>query len=102
MCKELMLKVLGNEYKTHGTVTGRMITGGVYGYPARNYHNDNLTLLKEELEKDFKSGALDSGWGFQYLTEAKLIITKITEGKDSDGNIWTTEKQYKFNLKKEV
>lgn len=67
-------------YSAEGNVLGNMWGGGQGFYPARKYNNfKKLSELKSTIRKDFNSGALDSGMGFESLEGALMHITTFTE-----------------------
>ena len=73
-------------YTGNGTVAGQMWGGGVGAYPSKHYSSDTIEDLREQINKDFQSGALDSGFGFERLVAAQIdIIEEITveiDGRD--------------------
>lgn len=71
------VKTLYTKYEADGKVLGKLWGGGLGGYPARDYTNDNKEALIKEIEKDFKSGGLDSGMGFESLVAAVMTITTV-------------------------
>lgn len=75
------------EFTARGVVLGKLWGGGAGYYPARKYRNASLSKLKAEVSKDFKSGGLDSGMGFEKLMGAIMYITKH-ESKNINGKGW--------------
>lgn len=73
-------------YTGNGTVAGKMWGGGVGAYPSKHYSSDTIEDLREQITKDFESGALDSGFGFERLVAANIdVIEELTleiEGRD--------------------
>ena len=65
-------------YTADGIVLGNTWGGGAGYYPARKYHAETFTDLKNEIKEDFESGALDSGMGFESLVGAFMIVVKHT------------------------
>jgi hypothetical protein len=61
-------------YTGNGTVAGKMWGGGVGAYPSKHYSSDTIEGLREQITKDFESGALDSGFGFERLVAAKVDL----------------------------
>lgn len=63
-------------YSASGYVYGTTWDCDEGAYEARDYNNyKDVDELKAVIKKDFESGALDSGFGFQYLVAANMIIT---------------------------
>ena len=63
-------------YSASGYVYGTTWDGHKGAYTARNYSDyDHEDELKAAIKKDFESGALDSGFGFQHLDAANMTIT---------------------------
>lgn len=73
-------------YTGNGLVAGLMWGGGVGAYEARHYSSETLEDLREQIQKDFQSGALDSGAGFERLVAAQIVVieelTLEIEGRD--------------------
>lgn len=73
-------------YTGNGLVAGLMWGGGVGAYEARHYSSDTLENLKEQIQKDFQSGGLDGGAGFERLVAAHIVVieelTLEIEGRD--------------------
>jgi len=65
-------------YTAGGEVLGNLWGGGKGWYPARAYKHTSKKVLLNEIRKDLKSGALDSGMGYQNLIKANMAITKHT------------------------
>ena len=64
-------------YSAHGGVLGTYWGGGTGGYPSEEYIGyTNKSKLMAKIRKDFKTGALDSGMGYQELIAAAVTITK--------------------------
>jgi hypothetical protein len=67
-------------YTSNGRVLGNYWGGGSGSYAATSFHSD---ISKEDLikqnEEALKSGALDSGMGYESLIGALLIIETRTE-----------------------
>ena len=63
-------------YNANGVVVGNLWGGGEAWYPARIYGGTNFTLMYSEIKEDFKSGALDSGMGFESLEGAMMVVVK--------------------------
>ena len=67
------------EYQADGIITGLLWGGGLGFYYARKYTGfKSLDDLKETIKKDFESGAIDSGFGFEKIIGARIKIDKIT------------------------
>ena len=75
-------------YTADGVVLGNYWGGGRGWYPAEKYIEDTFTTLKGIIKKDFGSGALDSGMGYESLVGAMMVIVKHTtieyKGKEFD------------------
>jgi len=63
-------------YTGHGLIGGELLGGSLGAYEARHYSSDTLEDLKEQITKDFQSGALDSdcGLGFKRLVAASIDL----------------------------
>lgn len=87
-------------YEAKGYVFGNLWGGGKGYYPANTYSNSSLAQLKKEIKKDFKSGALDSGMGYESLIGALMWIKTIAT-KKTGNTIWTNrDKVETFKLGK--
>ena len=84
-------------FRAEGWVLGDLWGGGKGYYPARKYYNRKLPAMKKKIRKDFKSGALDSGMGYQRLTGALMFITRVTV-KKIDGKEFKNEETTGFKL----
>ena len=84
------VKELSTSYIANGYVLGKCWGGGSGSYPARRYSNTDKEALVEEITKDFKSGALDSGFGFESLLAAEMEITTVSS-VEIDGKEYTNE-----------
>lgn len=63
-------------YSARGYVFGTTWDYSEGAYPARDYNDyTDEDELKAAIKKDFESGALDSGFGFQHLDAAVMTIT---------------------------
>ena len=65
-------------YTADGVVLGNLWGSGKGWYPTRKYRDDTFTTLKGLIKQDFKSGALDSGMGFESLEGGMMIVVKHT------------------------
>lgn len=74
-------------YKAKGYVLGKCWGDGTGMYPIRQYTNDSLSELKAEIKKDFESGALDSGFGFEKLLAASIDVETISS-IEVDGKVY--------------
>ena len=74
------------KFHSKGFVLGNYWGGGKGSYPARRINADTKEELLETANAMLKSGALDSGMGYESLIGAVLIITKKSiieyEGKE--------------------
>ena len=61
-------------YTGHGLVAGKMWGGGIGAYEARHYSSETIEDLREQVNKAFQSGELDSGAGFERLVAAKVDL----------------------------
>lgn len=87
-------------YSAKGIVYGKYWGGGSGWYAARTYRDyDSLAKLKTAIKKDYKSGRLDSGMGYESLLGALMIIT-IHKKMIADGTIWGRDEEIKFKLGK--
>jgi len=68
-------------YKAKGYVLGKFWGGGMGYYPAKTYSDSSLARLKTKIRKDFESGALDSGMGYEELTGTIMYINVISSRK---------------------
>lgn len=75
-------------YIVNGYVVGKTWGGTIGGYPSKDYKGDSLPELKAQIKADFESGALDKGFGFEYLLSARLRVME-TSVMDIDGDAWT-------------
>lgn len=82
---------------TKGAVVGNLWGGGRGYYPSRKYVNTDLEALKQEINKDFKSGAIDSGMGYEKVTGAIVYITKKTT-KTMNGKPFVNEEVKTYKL----
>lgn len=64
-------------YRAEGYVYGRTWEFSKGLYKARIYHNYDKEKLLEDVKNDFKSGALDSGYGFESLLGARMTIETV-------------------------
>lgn len=78
------------DYLITGFVFGKGWDGGCGSYPTRKYTGHDLSELKTEIEKDFKSGGLDSGFGFERLLSARLFVYE-TSYIEHEGKIYEHE-----------
>ena len=63
-------------YSARGYVYGTTWDFSKGAYPAKDYNDyTDEDELKAAIKKDFESGALDSGFGFQHLDAADMTIT---------------------------
>lgn len=73
-------------YIAEGYVYGVLWGGGIGSYPAELVTADTYEELISRINDLYKSGALDSGMGFEKLVGYKLVITVRTtvkvEGKE--------------------
>jgi hypothetical protein len=67
---------MGKIYIAGGFVYG-IWAGGFGAYPSRELRAKTLQEILKIAKKDLKSGALDSGMGFEYLRGAMLNIQEI-------------------------
>lgn len=79
-----------NYYEIRGYVLGKCWDGGCGSYPTRKYTGHDLSELKTEIEKDFKSGGLDSGMGFERLLSARMFVYETSYIKH-EGKIYKHE-----------
>jgi hypothetical protein len=75
-------------YIASGIVYGKTWGSGFGAYKAREIGAQSLKDLLIEARKDLKSGALDSGMGFEYLKGALLDIQEIETVK-LNGKVFT-------------
>ena len=68
---------MNKTYISSGLVYGKLWGGGFGAYPASKLEANTLKELLTIAKKDLKSGALDSGMGFDGLKGALLNITEI-------------------------
>lgn len=66
------------KYSSFGYVLGLCWDNTIGAYESRRYYDTDLNTLKEKIEKDFESGALDSGAGFQRLLAAMITVETIS------------------------
>ena len=86
------------EYQADGIITGHFWGGGIGFYYARKYTDfKSLDDLKETIKKDFKSGAIDSGFGFEKIIGARMKIDKINI-RTIDGDDYVNVKHEIFEL----
>ena len=89
--------MMNNEYKAEGFVVGITWSGDIVGFEANKYHNTDLNKLKEDINKDFKSGGLDSGMGYQRLEAALMFIT-TTSYVEVDGKTYSRDDVERLEL----
>lgn len=65
-----------SHYQAFGNVIGLTWDFTEGAYEARRYTAKTREELMQQIKKDFESGALDSGFGFQKLIGAEMQITK--------------------------
>jgi len=91
---------MSKEYIASGLVYGKLWGGGFGAYTSREVKADTKAKLLSQAKKDLKSGALDSGMGFEYLKGARLDIQEIetvmVKGKQYKRSDYTS--QYIGNL----
>jgi hypothetical protein len=99
------------EYIAGGLVLGKNWGGGFGAYPSRELRAKTKAELLKQALKDLKSGALDSGMGFEYLKGARLDIKEVEtitlKGKEYQradciteliGNLTEKEQDFLLNL----
>lgn len=94
---KLTVTIKGVEFKRYsseGYVVGNAWGGGVMGYPARNYSSLTKEELISEINKDFESGALDSGFGFESLVAAKIGITEYRTIDSKEGSFTSLNQEF--------
>lgn len=65
-------------YEAEGAVIGNCWGGGIVIYKARKFEGyTSYEELIDDINKAFKGGSLDSGYGFEALTGAVMLIRKI-------------------------
>jgi len=83
------------EYIATGVVLGKTWGGGFGAYPSSKIYAKTKTNILKQAKKDLKTGALDSGMGFEYLKGARLDIkeikTVIVKGKEYQRADYITE-----------
>lgn len=77
-------------YIASGIVYGKTWGGGFGAYEAEKIEGNHRGLLIAEAQKMLKSGALDSGMGFEYLKGALLDICEIETVK-LQGKVFTNK-----------
>jgi len=75
------VKELGSKYSAWGICVGNLWGGGQGSFLTRHYHNDDLETMKKEIQKDLRSGTIDSGMGFESMIRATMVIQKVTSIK---------------------
>lgn len=65
-------------YTAEGIVFGNYWSGGRGYFRAHTYSAETFTAMKDGIKKDFESGALDGGMGYESLIGALMEITKHT------------------------
>lgn len=78
------------KYKSRGVVLGNLWQGGRGFYPAEGLEAKTKAELLKKAKEMLKSGALDSGMGFDGLNSAYLMIEEIETIKKNG-------KEYKNN-----
>jgi hypothetical protein len=73
------MKIHVAKFTAQGYLIGYLWGGGEGGYPTRHYKAETREKLEAQVKKDFKSGALDSGMGFDGLKCAILDVTRFEE-----------------------
>ena len=68
---------MSKEYIASGLVYGKLWGGGFGAYESREVRAITKAKLLSQAKKDLKSGALDSGMGFEYLKGALLNIKEV-------------------------
>lgn len=68
---------MSKEYIANGVVLGKTWGGGFGAYPSREVEAKTKAELLKKAKKELKSGALDSGMGFEFLKGARLDIKEI-------------------------
>jgi len=88
------------KYVASGYVLGKLWGGGSGYYPARKYEGSSLSKIKTKIRKDFKSGGLDSGMGFESLTGALMNIQVISSRQIGKTIYKNNDRVIKFKLGK--
>jgi hypothetical protein len=82
-------------YIARGFVLGKNWGGGFGAYESREIRAKSKAELLKLAEQDLKSGALDSGMGFEFLKGARLDIKEvdrvIVKGKEYERAEYITE-----------
>lgn len=74
----MCISAVSKRYNATGIVLGNLWGGGMGTYPSEKLSNySSVEELLEDAEKMLKTGALDSGMGFQNLIGAGLIIEEF-------------------------
>jgi len=68
---------MSKNYISGGIVYGKLWGGGFGAYPSHELEASTKNKLLKIAKKDLKSGALDSGMGFEYLKGALINIQEI-------------------------
>ena len=84
------------KYKSTGLVYGKYWGGGEGSYPAEKLEADTKEDLLKKANEDLKSGALDSGMGYESLLGALLAITKITTVVINGKSYTNEEEEFEF------
>jgi hypothetical protein len=83
------------EYIAEGIVYGKTWGGGFGAYPASRITAKSKAEILSKAGQDLKSGALDSGMGFEFLKGARLDIKEVTriivKGKEYQRADYITE-----------
>jgi len=83
------------EYIASGFVLGKNWGGGFGAYASREIKARSKAELLKLTRQDLKSGALDSGMGFEFLKGARLDIKEISrvivKGKEYERAEYITE-----------
>lgn len=74
----MKIKDMKQVYMIGGSVIGRTWDGGLGAYPSETITGTDKDALIARAKEMLTSGALDSGFGFERLTSATLVITTIT------------------------
>jgi len=83
-------------YNASGLVYGSYWGGGEGAYQARTYQADTLEALREQIEKDVASGAVDSGMGYERVHGAYMMTETVTRTTIDGKQFTNVEAQGEF------
>lgn len=84
---EITVKVLSTQVTAVGVVYGDLWGGGSGVYPARKVVGPTREVVVESINRELRSGGLDSGFGYKSLKGAYMVFTESSE-VEAEGSQW--------------